>query len=78
MHIDIKNKCIFLVVAKDGYRGVFTFSEIMNRNDQAEVLLICYPEAKNKGKFRLFPACDFFSDRAIKSITGIYFSVNEE
>jgi len=69
---------IFLIVAKDGYRGVFTFSEIMNRNDQSEFLLICYPEVKNKGIFRLFPACDFFSDRAIKSITGIYFSVNEE
>lgn len=66
-----------LVVAKDGYRGVFTFSELMNRNDQAEILLICKPEVKDDGIFKLFPACDFFSDRAIKGITAIYLSNSE-
>jgi hypothetical protein len=69
---------LFLVVAKDGYRGIFTFSEIMNRNDQSEILLICRPETTNNGIFRLFPACDFFSDRAIKGINEIYFSTNEQ
>jgi len=69
---------IFLVVAEDGYRGVFTFSEVMNRNDQSEILLVCNPEVKDDGIFRLFPACDFFSDRAIKGINAIYFSANEQ
>ncbi len=69
---------IFLVAAKDGYRGVFTYSEVMNRNDQSEILLVCHPNVKDDGIFRLFPACDFFSDRAIKGITEIYFSVNEQ
>lgn len=69
---------IFLVSAKDGYRGVFTFSEVMNRNDQSEILLICRPDVKDNGIFRLFPACDFFSDRAIKGITAIHFSANEQ
>lgn len=69
---------IFLVVAKDGYRGVFTFSELMNRNDQSEILLICRPEADHNGIFRVFPACDFFSDRAIKGINEIYFSAKEQ
>ena len=64
---------IFLVVAKDGYRSVFTFSEVMNRNDQSEVLLICHPEVTDNGIFRLFPAGDFFSDRAVKGITDIYY-----
>lgn len=67
----------FLVVAKDGYRGLYTYSELLNRNDQAEILLICKPELKDDGIFKIFPACDFFSDRAIKGITGIYFSNNE-
>ena len=71
-------KGIFLITAKDGYRGVFTYSEIINRNDQSEILLICSKDAKDIGNFRLFPACDFFSDRAIKGITAIYFSVNEK
>jgi len=69
---------IFLVVAADGYRSVFTYSELMNRNDQSEVLLICRPEDTDNGIFRLFPACDFFSDRAVKGINEIYFSVNEQ
>ena len=69
---------IFLVVAKDGYRSVFTFSELMNRNDQSEVLFLYRPKMKHNGAFRLFPACDFFSDRAIKGINAIYFSANEK
>lgn len=69
---------IFLVTAEDGYRGVFTYSEIMNRNDQSEVLLIYIPNDKHGGAFRLFPAGDFFSDRAIMAIKGIYYSENEQ
>jgi hypothetical protein len=41
-------------------------------------MLMCYPEAKDNGIFRVFPSSDFFSDRAIKGITGIYFSANEQ
>jgi len=69
---------MFLIVAKDGFRGVYTYSEIMNRNDQSEILLLCNPESKDNGIFRVFPSCDFFSDRAIKGITEIYFSTNEK
>lgn len=75
-HIELNQKDIreglLTVVAKDGYRVVYTLSEIINRNDQSEVLLICNPELKDKGIFRLVPTCDFFSDRAIKGIDRIY------
>ena len=67
---------IFAVVADDGYRAVFTFSEICNRNDQSEVLLISNPDVKNNGIFSLFPGCDFFSDRAVIAITEIQYSEN--
>ena len=63
---------IVLIAAKDGYRGVYTFSELMNRNDQAQTLLIYAPEETDGGAFRLFPAGDFFSDRAIKALESIY------
>jgi hypothetical protein len=67
-------KTAFLIVAaKDGYRGVFSYSEIFNRNDQSELLLIYDPKTIDSGAFRLFPAGDFFSDRAIKSVNRIYF-----
>ncbi len=62
-----------VVTGIDGYRGVFTYSELFNRNDQAEFLLICDPEEKDGGAFRLFPAADFFSDRAIKAIKKFVF-----
>lgn len=62
---------LIIVVADDGYRNVYTWSEISNRNDQANILLICDPNDTKKGIFRLFPSCDFFSDRAIKGIDRV-------
>jgi len=69
---------IFVIVAKDGYRGVYTYSEIMNRNDQSEVLLVCEPESNHNGIFKIFPTSDFFGDRSIKGIDRIYFSAKEQ
>jgi len=68
-------KGIISVRADDGYRVVFSFSEVMNRNDQSEVLLIHQTGHEDGGAFRLFPACDFFSDRAIKAISHIYIEI---
>ena len=68
---------LFVIAADDGYRSVFTYSEICNRNDQAEVLLVCNPELTDNGIFRLFPSCDFFSDRAVKGVNAIYYSENQ-
>ncbi len=70
-------KGIIVVAAKDGYRAAFSYSEIMNRNDQSECLLMCFPEVTDEGIFRIYPSADFFSDRAIKGITDIYYSIKE-
>jgi hypothetical protein len=69
---------IVLVVAKDGYRTVYTFSELFNRNDQAEVLLVENKQDTLFGIFRTFPSCDFFSDRAVKGITEVYYSTSQQ
>jgi hypothetical protein len=66
-------KGMVILVGKDGYRSAFSYSEIMNRNDQAEVLLVPCEEEKDGGKFRIFPSCDFFSDRAVKALSEIRF-----
>lgn len=66
---------LFVAVAKDGYRSVYTYSEIMNRNDQSELLLIAHPELKDDAVFRLYPAMDFFSDRAVKALTEVRFGL---
>ena len=62
---------LVIIAGADGYRGVFTLSEIMNRNDQEEILLIDRNNYEGAGKFSLFPACYFFSDRAIKAVSEI-------
>jgi hypothetical protein len=66
---------LVLLVGIDGYRSAYTFSEIMNRNDQAEVLIVPCPEEKDGGKFRIFPSCDFFSDRAVKALSEMRFEI---
>jgi hypothetical protein len=72
-HEDLQ-KAILTIIGIDGYRAVFSFSEIMNRNDQEEVLLIPCNDKEEGGRFRVFPACDFFSDRAIKAVSEISIS----
>lgn len=64
-----------LVVVRgiDGYRAAFTLSEIINRNDQSEVLLVEVGESADGGRFRLFTSADYFSDRAVFALEGIHF-----
>jgi hypothetical protein len=65
---------LICIAAKDGYRSVVSYSELFNRNDQQEFMLIKTKENEDGGLFRVFAACDFFSDRAIKAVSEIYFS----
>ncbi|HRX32036.1 MAG TPA: hypothetical protein P5349_09130, partial [Tenuifilaceae bacterium] len=67
-------KGMFTVAALDGYRVAMTYSEIFNRNDQQEFLLINNVKGDG-GKYKIFPAGDFFSDRAIKALKEIRFSI---
>jgi hypothetical protein len=70
---NIKNG-IVCIVGKDGYRSVLSFSELFNRNDQQEFLIVPLEPYEDGGAFRLIAVSDFFSDRAIKSITEIHLS----
>jgi hypothetical protein len=62
---------LFVIAGKDGYHASFSFSEIMNRNDQNEFLVVGIGKDEDGGVFQIFPAADFFSDRAIKSVESI-------
>jgi hypothetical protein len=64
-------KGIMCISAEDGYRSAFSFSEVFNRNDQQEFILVKTAPDEDGGLFRIFPAGDFFSDRAIKSVSEI-------
>ncbi|MCX6335024.1 MAG: hypothetical protein NT092_12095 [Bacteroidia bacterium] len=63
---------IMCITGQDGYRCALSYSELFNRNDQQEFLLIKTAEGEDGGLFRMFAASDFFSDRAIKSVSGIH------
>ncbi|MGE0077295.1 MAG: hypothetical protein AB7S48_05470 [Bacteroidales bacterium] len=66
---------IFTIAGLDGYRMAVTYSELFNRNDQQEFLLIDDPKNMEGGRFKIFPACDFFSDRAMKALCEVKFEV---
>jgi hypothetical protein len=66
-------KGLFIITGKDGYHAAYSYSEILNRNDQAEFLVIPTAKDEDGGAFKVFPAADFFSDRAIKSVESIRF-----
>jgi hypothetical protein len=65
---------LICVVGMDGYRSVISYSELFNRNDQQEFMLIKTKDKEDGGLYRIFAACDFFSDRAIKSVSEIHLS----
>jgi hypothetical protein len=63
----------FVLFSVDGYRIALSYSKLCNRNDQAEFLLIDQGQGKSGGRYSVFPAADFFSDRAIKAVQEIHF-----
>lgn len=75
--VDNLKKGIVCIAGIDGYRSVLSYSELFNRNDKQEFLLIKTKNKEDGGLFRLFAAADFFSDRAIKSISEIHLDINK-
>jgi hypothetical protein len=68
---------VVCIVGKDGYRSTVSYSELFNRNDQEEFMLVKTKAQEDGGQFRIFAAADFFSDRAIKSVSEIHLDVSK-
>ncbi|MDP3583036.1 MAG: hypothetical protein Q8S39_13970, partial [Ignavibacteria bacterium] len=62
---------VLCVSAKDGYRVTYSLSEIANRNDMNDFLLIEENGSLEKGKYNLFATPDFFVDRNVRSVERI-------
>jgi hypothetical protein len=73
-HINRENLMsgMMCIAGLDGYRSAISFSELFNRNDQQEFLLVRTEPGEDGGLFRIFAAADFFSDRALKSVSEIH------
>jgi hypothetical protein len=68
---DMLGKWIAVASAKDGYRSVMSLSEIMNRGDNQDMLLLDKKDSAGDGRYILYPAGDFFADRDVKAVERI-------
>ena len=64
--------------AKDGYRVVLSLSEIVNRSDNQDFLLLDKKDSTADGRYVLYPAGDFFADRDVKAIEKLELSGLEQ
>ncbi len=71
MNEQILRSGVVCIEATDGYRASFSLSELMNRADFKEPLVMYGGDEKGRDGFSLFCPGDMFADRAIKSINKI-------
>jgi hypothetical protein len=71
---DMLREWIAVGSAKDGYRVVFSLSEIMNRSDNQDFLMLDKKDTPGTGRYILYPAADFFADRDVKAIEKLEIS----
>jgi hypothetical protein len=57
----------------DGYRAIYSYSELFNRTDQV-LPILAVPEDPNDGGFyRVFHPGEFYADRSVKSVKEMFF-----
>ena len=69
--VDEIRSTILCVSAKDGYRATYSLSEIINRVDMNDFLLVEKTGSFEDGKYNLFATPDFFVDRNVRSVEKI-------
>ncbi|MDA3942286.1 MAG: hypothetical protein PF694_01960 [Bacteroidetes bacterium] len=57
----------------DGYRAVYSYSELFNRPDGLSPILDISQQDSSGGRFRLFHPEEFYADRSVKALQTIYF-----
>ncbi len=56
----------------DGYRAIYSYSEIFNRTDQSTPMLALTHDQNEGGIYRNFMPHDFYADRSVKGLKEIY------
>jgi hypothetical protein len=62
---------IVMIHSKEGYRSIFSLSEILNRNDRRDSMLLDRKDDPVNGRYVLIPASDSISSREVRSIDRI-------
>jgi hypothetical protein len=57
----------------DGYRAVYSYSELFNRADHAAPILSVSIDQMNGGYYRIFLPTDYYADRCVKAVAEIFF-----
>jgi hypothetical protein len=57
----------------DGYRAIYSFSELFNRADQVRPILAVSDNNPDDGYYRIFHPASFYADRSVKSLSEIFF-----
>jgi hypothetical protein len=60
------------VVGKDGFRNIFSVSELFNRVDQVHPILAIPSVDSGSGQFRLYHPSVFYADFSVKNLAEIY------
>jgi hypothetical protein len=64
-------------VGKDGFRNIFSVSELLNRVDQVEPILAIPPVESGRGHFRLYHPSAFYADFSVRNLAELYFFQEE-
>jgi hypothetical protein len=56
----------------DGYRAIYSYSELFNRTDQVMHILAVPENPMDGGFYRIFHPAEFYADRSVKSLAEIY------
>jgi len=57
----------------DGYRAIYSYSELFNRTDQVSPILAVAFDIMDGGYYRIFHPSEFYADRSVKSLKEMYF-----
>lgn len=57
----------------DGYRAIYSFSELFNRTDQVFPIFAVPDNPEDGGFYRIFHPSEFYADRSVKSVREMYF-----
>jgi hypothetical protein len=76
-HLDLFNpglnrNALVCFASVDGYRAIFSFSELFNRTDQVFPILAVPDNPNDGGFYRIFHPAEFYADRSVKSVKEMY------
>jgi hypothetical protein len=68
----LNSDALVCFASADGYRAIYSYSELFNRADQAAPILAITANQDDGGYYRNFLPGDFYADRSVKALKEMY------